>query len=192
MVGRLLKCPCLLVAETGAHTDEPRLMPVCRHWQMRCGDAGLERIRMDINNGIRRQDAQPRETQLFGNVVGAGQAIAGRHADMGHDVDRAAQVADSQVIDVVEAVHSLRRVLQFVMKPGVTVIEQPQEYFPPGLNRRPRDQQPDPHANRSVEPRRIEHDSDRCGNDTERRKTVRPRMLPVCHQCCAPNAFARS
>ena len=107
---------------------------------MRGRDPPFKRICMDINNGIRRQEAQPRETQVFSNVVGAGQAVAGWHADMGHDVDRAAQVADSQVIYVVEAVHSLRRVLQFVMKPGVTVIEQPQKHFPPGLNRRPRDQ----------------------------------------------------
>ncbi len=161
-------------------------------WQsgMRGRDARLEGVGMDVNHRVLGRHTQPCMAKLLGNRVRPGQAVLGRHAYMGHDVDSATEVADSQVADVGEAFHPLGRMPKLMPEFGITVVEESQEHLTTRFDCGPGNHQADPKANNGVEPGGAEHQADRGRDHSEGRETVCPGVLAIGHEGCARDLAA--
>lgn len=92
---------------------------------------GLERVGVDVYERARWQNVQPLVPERLGDVVGGLERVARRHADVRDDVDRAADVPDPELVDVVESGDALDRVLELVLEVGVAVVEQAEDDLAP-------------------------------------------------------------
>lgn len=68
---------------------------------------------------------QPRVPQILCNSVRLEKTVVRGHADVRHQVDGSARMAQSEVTDVIEAADFFGRVFKLMPNFGIAVIEQP-------------------------------------------------------------------